>query len=239
MYIRILSVSTAALLIGACTPRTVEPRIGAFRIDTLLGDTVRGCNVECVFTSILNPDDSHALGSIQQANIGYFFNLEDFTGSVEEAAEILLRELTDENDLSDGVYELSAGSEITVTDTLLTFVIGRWSYLGGAHGMYGTECHTYSLADGGEYFLADLFDERQQEKLDEAIRCRIRETYRAADDQALSEAGFFPEYIAATENFILTKEGITFYFNPYEIGCYALGAVEISLTKEEIERIRR
>ena len=105
--------------------------------------------------------------------------------------------------------------------------------------MYGTECHTYSLADGYEYELADLFSEEEQQNLAAAILAKLCEEYEAADDEALSEAGFFPEYIAATENFILTPEGMTFHFNPYEIGCYALGSIEVSLTNEEIGQLRK
>jgi hypothetical protein len=35
--------------------------------------------------------------------------------------------------------------------------------------------------------------------------------------------------VAPTENFYLTKEGITFYYNVYDITPYAMGPVEIHL----------
>ena len=47
--------------------------------------------------------------------------------------------------------------------------------------------------------------------------------------------GFFPEYISTTENFEVTEDGITFYYNPYDIGCYALGGVEVHITREEMQ----
>ena len=53
----------------------------------------------------------------------------------------------------------------------------------------------------------------------------------------LAERGFFPEYISLTENFRITPEGITFYYNPYDIGCYALGAVDVTMSREELENL--
>ena len=43
-----------------------------------------------------------------------------------------------------------------------------------------------------------------------------------------------PEIIGVTENFLVTPEGITFYYNPYDIGCYALGSVEVSVSREQL-----
>ena len=131
-------------------------------------------------------------------------------------------------------YEISAESEGSTVDSLLCFVITRAGYTGGAHGMYGTECHTYSLADGFELSRADLFSEEKLQQIDRLIREKIAEQYHAATDEELTRAGFFPEYIAPTENFLLTPEGITFYYNPYEIGCYALGGIEVTISKEEL-----
>lgn len=244
MKIRIsLFLAAALLAVGSCTKRPVRPDLGTTAIDTLISNNGLACKVEYRFATIRNAAASPALEAIEQANIGYFFLLEGFSGTPEKAAQASLHEIAAEylQDIPEQsyTYEYSIDSEISVTDTLLTCVINRWSYLGGAHGMYGTECHTYSLADGYEYELADLFSEEEQQNLAAAIHAKLCEEYEAADDEALSEAGFFPEYIAATENFILTPEGMTFHFNPYEIGCYALGSIEVSLTNEEIGQLRK
>ena len=107
-------------------------------------------------------------------------------------------------------YEISAEAEAAVTDSLVTYIISRWSYTGGAHGMYATECHTYSLAGGYELSTADLFSERQLLGMEALLRRKLCEQYEAANDDELAERGFFPEYISLTENFRITPEGITF-----------------------------
>lgn len=107
-------------------------------------------------------------------------------------------------------------------------------YTGGAHGIYGTECYNYSLAGGYEITTADLFTETQLERLNRLIREDIYEQYGVRSDEELETKGFFPEYIGVTENFLVTPEGITFYYNPYDIGCYALGSVEVSVSREQL-----
>ena len=130
--------------------------------------------------------------------------------------------------------EISVESEGSVVDTLLCYVITRASYTGGAHGIYGTECYNYSLAGGYEITTADLFTETQLERLNRLIREDIYEQYGVRSDEELETKGFFPEYIGVTENFLVTPEGITFYYNPYDIGCYALGSVEVSVSREQL-----
>lgn len=132
-------------------------------------------------------------------------------------------------------YEISVEAEGSVQDSLLTYVITRSSYTGGAHGIYETEYHTYSLAKGYEITTADLFTEEQAERLDELILRKLCRQYGARNEEELAAQGFFPEQIGATENFRIAPEGIVFCYNPYDIGCYALGAVEVTVSREELD----
>jgi len=177
-------------------------------------------------------------------NIDRFFDLENFEGTPEEAASAAIRQVTSDmtppgNTPESTVRpawegEISVESEGSVVDTLLCYVITRASYMGGAHGIYGTECYNYSLAGGYEITTADLFTETQLERLNRLIREDIYEQYGVRSDEELETKGFFPEYIGVTENFLVTPEGITFYYNPYDIGCYALGSVEVSVSREQL-----
>lgn len=242
-----LIAALAALMVVSCVKRPVQPRFATQAIDSLLRGNGFVCNIEYRFASISNAEGNPALEAIERANIGYFFELEDFEGSAAEAAESSISQfagefaapagIPDASPLSGDVLwegEVSVESEGTVVDSLLCYVITRSSYTGGAHGMYSTGCHTYSLADGFELSLADLFDSRQLEILDRAIREKIADQYGAVSDDELSDLGFFPEYIRPTENFRITPEGISFCYNPYEIGCYALGSIEVSFDRQEL-----
>ena len=227
-------IKTAILIAGmaaataACTRKPVAPQFGMLSIDTLIGTPANGCKIEYRFATIANAEKSPALRSIEAANAGYFFELEEFGGTARQAADSALRQIAAELAFPQNApqmtepYEISAEAEAAVTDSLVTYIISRWSYTGGAHGMYATECHTYSLAGGYELSTADLFSERQLLGMEALLRRKLCEQYEAANDDELAERGFFPEYISLTENFRITPEGITFYYNPYDIGCYAL-----------------
>lgn len=242
-------IKTAILIAGmaaataACTRKPVVPQFGMLTIDTLIGTPANGCKIEYRFATIANAAKSPALRSIEAANAGYFFELEEFGGTARQAADSALRQIATELAFPQSPpqmtepYEISAEAEAAVTDSLVTYIISRWSYTGGAHGMYATECHTYSLAGGYELSTADLFSERQQLGMETLLRRKLCEQYEAANDEELAERGFFPEYISLTENFRITPEGITFYYNPYDIGCYALGAVDVTMSREELENL--
>lgn len=242
-------IKTAILIAGmaaataACTRKPVVPQFGMLTIDTLIGTPANGCKIEYRFATIANAEKSPALRSIEAANAGYFFELEEFGGTARQAADSALRQIAAELAFPQNApqmtepYEISAEAEAAVTDSLVTYIISRWSYTGGAHGMYATECHTYSLAGGYELSTADLFSERQLLGMEALLRRKLCEQYEAANDDELAERGFFPEYISLTENFRITPEGITFYYNPYDIGCYALGAVDVTMSREELENL--
>lgn len=234
----------AAALAVSCSSRPTAPDFGERSVDTLLRHGAASCRVEYRFATIRNADASEALRTIEQANIGYFFELEEFSGTPAEAADSALHEIAREclPDLPERaeapVYEIAVESQGTVVDTLLTYVIVRSSYLGGAHGSYTTNYHNYSLRDGYELCTADLFTPEQLREIDRRIRLKLLEQYDATDDEGLAAAGLFPDYITATENFLVTPYGITFHYNPYEIGCYALGAVEVEFPTDELNEVR-
>lgn len=239
MNIRPALVLAAALGIVACTHRPARPEFEPLTVDTLLSRNGNSCQVDYRFLTIGNASKSPALQSIEQANVAYFFQIEEFKGSASEGIsaslnDIFVNYLPETTAPQGGAYEISAEADASVVDSLLCYVITRAGYTGGAHGMYGTECYTYSLNDGFELSLADLFDESELQRLDELIHEKIASQYNAPTDEALTEAGFFPEYIAPTENFLLRPDGITFYYNPYDIGCYALGAVEVNVSWDEL-----
>ena len=246
-----LFVAAAALVIASsCSRRTVHPEIGTVTADTLLVRNGAECRIEYRFATIRNADKSPALQAIEQSNINYFFDLEhtgqeygdqEYTAaSLQEAIEASIRGI-DTTYMPDrpGIvtnhsYEISVESEISLRDTLLTCMISHASYTGGAHGNYGTEYHTYSLTGGYEITTADLFTCRQMERIDELIVQKLCKKYNVADRGELGTRGFFPDVIGPTENFFLTQDSITFYYNPYDIACYATGAIEISVGWDEL-----
>lgn len=246
-----------ALSLNSCHRRTTRPRFSVLTTDTLIQCDPIHYDVEYRFTSINNADKSPALQAIEEANIYYFYGLEGFTGTAHEASEAALQRLREETEKEVVMfyapttagesterrpqydYRESIDSEVAIVDTVLVYTITSSSYTGGAHGMYATTVHNYSLRGGYELTLGDLLTPVQLSGLDSLIRHRLYSLYQVTDDAGLEALGFFPDEIRATENFACTETGLTFYYNPYDIGCYALGDVELSLTREELEQLEQ
>ncbi len=233
-------VASCIAALAGCTHRPVEPQFVSVTRDTVLRTGPVACTVRYDFVSIDNARRSETLQAIEDSNIWYFFQLEEFTGTAGEAAAEALRRTMDELTLfpaeSAAAGELfnEAVATVSTVDSVLVYSISRSSYDGGAHPMHSIEVHNYRLSDGCELMREDFFSDAQLDALTAAIRTKLCGQYGVTGDEGLAEAGFFPEAIGVSENFTITPEGIVFHYNPYDIGCYALGSVDVVLTKAEI-----
>lgn len=251
-----IRICTAALLLTAasCGPEHVSPKFETVETDTLLTCAPISYDVHYRFTSIANASSSPVLQAIEEANIQYFYGEEGFTGTARDAAAATLDRLSEELRHDAAIYGStqdsdtevayppfteSAVSEVRIIDTLLVYTIRSSRFTGGAHGMYATRIHNYSLAGGYELALSDLLTPVQLNGLDTLLRNRLYDRFGVSDDAGLAEQGFFPEEVRPTENFAVTENGITFYYNPYDIGCYALGDIELEVGREELKRLER
>ncbi len=254
-----LRLLAALLLFGAasCGTEPLLPEYTTLETDTLLDCGPIRCRVHYRYVSIANADESPALHAIEESMIRRFYGLgDDFAGTAREAAaaavarcdaetrrdvEALRRAAADKGEVQAGRpvdYAESVEAELEVVDSVIVSTITASGYRGGAHGYYSVDVRNYSLADGYELTLDDLFAPAQQEGLDSLIRLRLCDCYDAADDEELAARGFFPEYIAPSEHFALTPEGgIVFYYNPYQIGCYALGDIVVELGRNELRSL--
>lgn len=124
---------------------------------------------------------------------------------------------------------------VTAVQGVISVRQDNYLFTGGAHGMPGRENHIFSGEDGSEVTLSDvlpLSEEEVNERAREAFLSRIEEH---------PEDGFFPDAadtVNAKTDFIsqsyLTQDGVVFYAQPYELGPYAAGYIEVSLTWEQL-----
>jgi hypothetical protein len=109
--------------------------------------------------------------------------------------------------------------------------------LGGAQGITTFQFVNLDPRTGEPILLEDLLREGALGELMVLAEARFREVRRIEPDASLAAAGFdFPSgAFELTPNFAIGVEGLTFYYNPYDIGAYALGPSEIVLGYDEIE----
>ena len=122
---------------------------------------------------------------------------------------------------------------------LLVYRIESYGYTGGAHGMGASSFLVFDTESMKELRLDDIFIPDHEYELKQLLERSFRTNYFVGAEQSLKEAGLFENEIPPTENFFLTENSIGFYYNPYHLAPYAMGAQVISLLWDEVEHLVR
>lgn len=121
---------------------------------------------------------------------------------------------------------------------LLVYRINYNEYTGGAHGIYMTTYLNFDLGLLRPLRLDDIFVGDYQEPLTDLIWNQLMADNGAKTRAELEDMGYGSTgEIAATENFYLNKDGVTFYYNVYDITPYAMGPVVVSLPFQMLEHM--
>ena len=121
---------------------------------------------------------------------------------------------------------------------LLVYRVDYNEYTGGAHGMYMSTFLNMDLTLMRPLRLDDIFVGDFQEALTDLIWNQLMADNKVTTHEALEDMGYASTGdIAPTENFYLSKEGITFYYNIYDITPYSMGPVKVTIPYSMMEHL--
>jgi hypothetical protein len=124
--------------------------------------------------------------------------------------------------------------EIEMSGPRFLVISRNWAdYTGGAHGNYGKNYFVFDREESRQVSLTDLVGE-DRGALTEKLNRELRKS-RKLGDGSLKEYGFLADQAEPAENFFLSPEGIGFHWDPYEIGPYAMGFVEVVVPYRDME----
>lgn len=124
------------------------------------------------------------------------------------------------------------------TKNLLIYRIDYNEYTGGAHGIYMTTYLNMDLRRLSPIRLEDLFVSDYSEALTDLLWNQLMADNKATTRQELEDMGYATTGdLEPTENFYLGKEGITFYYNVYEIAPYVMGPIKINLPYDAMQHL--
>ena len=106
------------------------------------------------------------------------------------------------------------------SDSLVTIISDLEEYTGGVHGNKAIFYHNLDRASGEKLFLNDLYDSEEQDLIGKMLSATIDST------RVLFSPHFYPN-----NNFTLSRDSITFLFNPYEIAPYSEGVIQLTLPR--------
>ena len=226
----------------------------------LFSDTARpACNLVIDFTYPVKASDELLKDTLNKYFISACFG-EKYIGEnpkevVKQYTEAYIREyrrdlepmyLEDEKDKEDessigAWYSYYKGIESHVQlyeKNLLVYRIDYNEYTGGAHGIYMTTFLNMDLGLMRPLRLDDVFVGEYQEALTDLIWNQLMADNEAKTRAELEDMGYGSTgEIAPTENFYLDKDGVTFYYNVYDITPYAMGPVTVSIPFQMLEHM--
>lgn len=130
-------------------------------------------------------------------------------------------------------YEYNTSQKVARADSRVFSVYNEfYSWLGGVHGYYAYWGDNYDVADGRLLSITDVITD-----LDAYGRIVIEKLSAQYQDIDLELAKEKMENLAGGEEeslpFLIGYEGVTCFFNPYDIAAYASGAQIITVTFDE------
>jgi hypothetical protein len=129
------------------------------------------------------------------------------------------------------------GDTVMVTPKWLFYQLDHFAFTGGAHPNSFRSYHAFDGKTGEEKqmksFIAD------SAALLQLVEKHFRKEEKLADTINLEAAGYFllNHRFFAPANYVFTRDGILFYYNPYEIAAYARGAIQFTIPYSELEGI--
>lgn len=118
---------------------------------------------------------------------------------------------------------------------ILSFYIDHYAFTGGAHGLQTRQFTIVNLWTGKEVGLKDIFKENFETRLSTILSEKTHIKIHLPTCQSLMDAGFFTDSIKPSDNFYITREGIGFFYNQYDIAPYDSGVFDIFIPFSELK----
>ena len=226
----------------------------------LFGDTAKpACNIVIDFTYASKSSDVRLKDSLNTYFLSLCFGDKYMTMTPEEAVKKYTEKYIsdyrgdlepmykkDEQDKEDessigawySYYKYIRSHVQLYTKHLLVYRYRYEEFTGGAHGIYMTTFLNMDLRTLTPLRLDDLFVSDYEEPLTDLLWNQLMADNKVATRQELEDMGYATTgELAPTENFYLSKEGITFYYNVYDIAPYVMGPVQITLPYEMVQHL--
>lgn len=117
------------------------------------------------------------------------------------------------------------------TASVVSLSLYEESFGGGAHPNAATRLLCFDSHSGRRLNLADLIATADRDSLERLAEAEFRRVRQLAPEAPLAAAGFWfkGNRFRLNDNFAVTRRGLEFLYNDYEIGPHSLGPTRIEL----------
>lgn len=149
-----------------------------------------------------------------------------------EAASELRERKASGSDSSFNAYYYNDSIRVRRADSkVLSLICEHSSYANGVHGMYGFTGVNFDTQTGKRLELTDVF--WNVEALPDVVIESLRSAYPARTFYEDMDSIVAKTILDGSVNWTLGPRGVSFYFNPYEIGPYASGLLTAEIMFDE------
>ena len=148
----------------------------------------------------------------------------------QEREAMLSEILAEENAVSLELYG-EMRSLIRRADAQAVSFVNAWSeYAGGIHESYGYAVHNFDTSTGAEITLESLLTDEGAASLNSRLGAELDALYPdIAASPEIAPSAMIADYAADDYAFSIEPDGVTFWFNPYQIASYADGLLTAKL----------
>ena len=187
--------------------------------------------------------DEEVLGKIGDGILSAAFDMEEHMGTVEETAVRYEDNLKDEYFNEYEGMEGEAGVR-TWEDRVIGYFSGRkgrfvsymveyYNFRGGAHGIGTMTPVVFDRKTGDAVPEEAFFADGYRDPVAALIQARLPEALEG-DEEALA-AIFEPDLVGPNGLYEVTKDGVTWYYQPYDIAPYYLGVISVTVPWKELK----
>ncbi len=122
---------------------------------------------------------------------------------------------------------------------ILSFSKSFSDYTGGAHGNHGVFGINYDLVTGERLTLENLSEDPAKfhsKVLDYLLNLAKGDSYEGRLNENYEND--LEDMLLATDKWYFSKSGLTFFANPYELGCYAAGIIRFVIPYEDLNDLK-
>ena len=225
----------AFVMMAGCREEQVEsgPKQPVFQEYTLEKSEPGLYSVTIRYQRIANTEESDILQSIDLANYattfdGYVVEPADVEASAHLMATDYSAQFADFQHFDSPWYSLDQEAFTARDGRIVCFETQVSIYTGGAHGGHTLIYECYDLNSGQLYDFSYLLEGEWAE----AVRTLLYERLLLEEDYLIIASA---EELHIPHSVLITEEGLTFVYQPYEIAAFSEGIISVELTDEEIE----
>ena len=242
------------IIISLCACSTSDNNAAEFQIQTFKKEirfqgqenVFFAYHVEILFPEIISYSDQNTIEDINFELNRFFFgdqdvvlkknskvNFDRYIDKLTEAFQQEIRALPDSLPMLTQIPEYNLRKTARVIynrNKILSVACQIYQYTGGVHGNHDMEYLHFDMNTGMLFGIDELFDKNNKVNLFNLVSDKLEEMKKEKKEVLFEEAK-----IEDIDKFYFDKSYFCFVYDPYELGPYSSGFIEIKIPKSKIK----